>query len=99
MFPQAFFVGSAEGKAIMIEKADAFIMLPGGIGTLEEITEVLSLAKLNFIDKPVILFNVEGVFDGLLKQMDELIERGFLQQGESPYYVVSSVSEIAEILS
>ena len=55
----------AERKAKMIELGDAFIALPGGTGTLEEITEVMSKVSLNQLDAPCILYNLDGYYDSL----------------------------------
>ena len=67
-----------ERKQLMAERADAFIALPGGIGTLEEIYEVWSWQQLGYHDKPVALLNVEGYYDALLDFMRVSFERGFV---------------------
>jgi uncharacterized protein (TIGR00730 family) len=67
-----------ERKQLMAERADAFIALPGGIGTLEEIYEVWSWQQLGYHDKPVALLNVEGYYDALLEFMRVSFERGFV---------------------
>ncbi len=67
-----------ERKQLMAERADAFIALPGGIGTLEEIYEVWSWQQLGYHDKPVALLNVEGYYDSLLDFMRVSHERGFV---------------------
>jgi uncharacterized protein (TIGR00730 family) len=65
-------------KQRMAERADAFIALPGGIGTLEEIYEVWSWQQLGYHDKPVGLLNVEGYYDALLDFMRTSHQRGFV---------------------
>jgi len=67
-----------ERKQLMAERADAFMALPGGIGTLEEIYEVWSWQQLGYHDKPVALLNVEGYYDALLQFMRTSHERGFV---------------------
>ena len=67
-----------ERKQLMAERADAFIALPGGIGTLEEIYEVWSWQQLGYHDKPVALLNVAGYYDALLDFMRVSFERGFV---------------------
>ena len=67
-----------ERKHLMAERADAFVALPGGIGTLEEIYEVWSWQQLGYHDKPVALLNVEGYYDALLQFMRTCHERGFV---------------------
>ncbi len=73
----------AERKSKMIELADAFVVLPGGIGTLDEITEVMSLSSLDIVNGKIILFNAEGYFDPLKKVLENIIENGF---GKKEYF-------------
>lgn len=68
----------SERKAKMLELADAFIALPGGIGTLDEISEAITLTKIGMFDKPCILFNKNGFYEPLRKMFDEMIRAGFL---------------------
>lgn len=74
-------VGSMhERKALMAELSDAFVALPGGIGTLEEALEVWTWAQLGHHDKPCAFYNAAGFFDGLLGFLDRLVDAGFLKQ-------------------
>lgn len=66
-----------ERKAIMEERADAFVALPGGFGTLEELLEVLTLRLLGLHTKPIVIVNVDGFYDALLSLFDELIAARF----------------------
>jgi len=68
-----------ERKARMAELADAFLVLPGGYGTLEELFEVVTWAQLRMHAKPVILVNTAGYWDGLLKFLDSAVAAGFLK--------------------
>ncbi len=63
-------------KRVMFDEADALIALPGGVGTLEELFEVLSWASLGLHPKPIGLLNVNGYFDHLLAFVDESVRRG-----------------------
>ena len=63
-----------ERKALMAELADAFVALPGGIGTLEELFEVYTWNQLGLHAKPLGLFNVRGYFDGLVRFLDHAVE-------------------------
>ncbi|MGC8760136.1 MAG: TIGR00730 family Rossman fold protein [Bryobacteraceae bacterium] len=65
-------------KALMSELADAFLALPGGLGTLDELFETLTWAQLGLHRKPVALLNVEGYFDDLLRFCDRAAAEGFL---------------------
>jgi len=73
-------VGSMhERKAVMAELSEAFIALPGGIGTLEELFEVYTWAQLGFHRKPCALLNVEGYFDGIAEFLAHAVEERFLR--------------------
>jgi uncharacterized protein (TIGR00730 family) len=69
-----------ERKARMAELADAFLVLPGGYGTLEELLEVVTWAQLGLHSKPCILINTAGYWDGLLTFLDSAVAAGFLQE-------------------
>ena len=73
-------VGSMhERKALMAELSDAFIAMPGGFGTFEEMFEVLTWAQLRFHQKPCGLLNVEGFYDGLLSFLDHAVAEDFIR--------------------
>ncbi|KAF2300625.1 hypothetical protein GH714_014559 [Hevea brasiliensis] len=65
-------------KAEMARHSDAFIALPGGYGTLEELLEVITWAQLGIHDKPVGLLNVDGYYNSLLSFIDKAVEEGFI---------------------
>ena len=82
-------VGSMhERKALMAELADAFVALPGGIGTFEEIFEVWTWAQLGSHAKPCAFLNVAGFYDPLLGFLDRVVEEGFLRPGHRDMIVV-----------
>ena len=58
--------------------ADAFIVTPGGIGTMDEFFETMSLKQLNIMNKPLIIFNVDGFYDNLIAMLKNSAEQGFL---------------------
>jgi uncharacterized protein (TIGR00730 family) len=66
-------------KLVMAQLADAFIAMPGGYGTLEELFEVTTWTQLNYHDKPVGLLNVDGFFDPLLAYIGHAVEEGFIR--------------------
>ena len=70
-----------ERKARMVELADAFLVLPGGYGTLEEMLEAVTWAQLGLHAKPCILINTAGYWDGLLQFLDTAVVAGFLYAG------------------
>ena len=69
--------GMAARKDAMRQRADAFVALPGGIGTWEEVLEVLALKKLGQLDRPIVIANVLGYFDPLLEQIQRSLDEGF----------------------
>ncbi len=69
-----------ERKALMAELADAFVALPGGIGTLEELFEVYTWAQLGLHRKPCGLVNVEGYYDGVAAFLDQAVEERFVRE-------------------
>ncbi len=84
-----------ERKAIMDERADAFIALPGGFGTLEEIIEVLALKQLRYHNRPVVFLNTEGFYDPLLNFFEHQVERQFVKPEHRRLYYVADTSEEA----
>ena len=68
----------AQRKDIMEEKADAFIITPGGLGTLDEFFQILTLKILNRQDKPIVLYNINGFWDSLLGVIGADILKGFI---------------------
>lgn len=88
-----------ERKAKMIELGDAFIAFPGGTGTLEEIAEVMSLVSLKTIDKPCILYDLDGYYGKLRELLDTMISYGLSSpERQEGIFFAGSVPEIEEIL-
>jgi uncharacterized protein (TIGR00730 family) len=71
-----------ERKQMMAERSDAFVALPGGIGTLEELFGVWTWRQLGYHDKPVGLLNVDGYYDRLLDFMSHTVEAGYVQPAQ-----------------
>jgi uncharacterized protein (TIGR00730 family) len=69
-----------ERKMRMADLADAFIVLPGGLGTLDELVEILTWKQLSLIDKPVAVLNVKDYFDPFISLLKQMITEGFLNQ-------------------
>jgi uncharacterized protein (TIGR00730 family) len=68
-----------ERKAGMEERADAFVALPGGLGTLEELFEILNLRQLRMLDKPLVLLNHDGFYDPLIRLIEHMQEANFVR--------------------
>ena len=65
-------------KTRLIEQSDAFLILPGGMGTLDELFEVITLAQLGYMQKPIIIYNPDGFYDLLMQFGDHLVASGFV---------------------
>jgi uncharacterized protein (TIGR00730 family) len=79
-----------ERKRLMAERSDAFVALPGGIGTLEELFEVWTWRQLAYHDKPIGLLNVAGFYDPMLVFMDSLADQGFVTPAQRALLQVSA---------
>jgi uncharacterized protein (TIGR00730 family) len=87
-------VGSMhQRKALMADLSDAFLALPGGFGTLEELCEVLTWAQLGLHAKPCGLLNVDGYFDALLHFLDRAVDQGFLRAGHRALVLVAQTPQ------
>lgn len=88
-----------ERKMLMETRADAFLALPGGWGTLEEIMEILTLKQVDVLQKPVVLFNQDGYYDELLQLFERMIRDGFMRDSiRRQYAVARTVEEIFPLL-
>lgn len=79
-----------ERKAMMMNLADGFIALPGGLGTLEELFEVLTWSQLGYHRKPVGLLNANGFFDGLIGFVQHQVDEGFLRSRHADLLMVEA---------
>jgi len=80
-------------KALMAEKADAFIALPGGFGTLDELFDMLTAAQLGLHRKPIALLDVDGYYAPLLTWISQALRRGFIPSGLKELLLVRSNPE------
>jgi hypothetical protein len=83
-------------KHMMAERADAFLALPGGIGTFEELFEVWTWRQLGFHNKPIGLLNVAHYYDSLLQFLQTTVEQGFLSDGQMD--LIHQSSDAASLL-
>lgn len=85
----------AERKEYLIANSDAFVALPGGIGTLDEVLEVMVANQLKQIDKPMYLLNLDGFYDTFLEQLRQMHQMGFVRAGgETSLHAVGSTEEL-----
>ena len=88
-----------ERKSMMREKADAFIALPGGWGTLEEVTEVITLKQLGIHNKPVIFLNTNDFYEYFFLFISNIRKEGFVSRAyDGLYTVVNTVEEVVEYI-
>ncbi len=87
--------GMRERKALLEERADAFITLPGGLGTFEEVFEILVGRVLGYHRKPIVLLNIAGYYNPLLAMIDHGIEHGFIRPAAREAYAVAQTVEEA----
>lgn len=88
-----------ERKRLMFDRADAFVALPGGIGTLEELVEQLTWAQLGRHRKPIVTVNIHGFWNGLVDVFDHMNHSGFIHNGGLlGLRVVDSVEEVLPAL-
>lgn len=86
-------------KRLMFEKADAFVALPGGIGTLEELVEQMTWAQLGRHTKPILMLNIKGFWKPLLSLLAHMRNEGFIRPGlELNYLVAEKADEILPML-
>lgn len=87
-----------ERKNEFLTNSDAFIITPGGIGTLDEFFEIITLKKLKQHDKKIIVFNINGFYDKMFEMIDEMNKKGFLYKQSEIYFTADNVYEIFEYL-
>jgi len=79
----------AQRKEKMVELSDSFITIPGGFGTLDELSEILTFNQLRIMDKPLGILNVSGYFDHLLEFFKHAVEEGFVRNEHRDNLIVS----------
>ena len=88
-----------ERKALMADRASAFIALPGGLGTFEEILEIATWGQLNQHQKPMIIYNVNHFYDALVTQLDHAVAEGFLPpQHRAKVIICETLEQIMSVL-
>jgi cytokinin riboside 5'-monophosphate phosphoribohydrolase len=89
-----------ERKQIMDDRADAFLALPGGFGTLEELLEIMTLKQLAYHDKPIVVVSVDDYYEPLLAQFERIFAEGFTHDRvRGLYTVVKTVDAALDLLA
>ena len=84
----------SERKTILINESDAFIAMPGGFGTLDELFEIVVLNQLRITDKPVALYNTLNYFDSIIQFIDHAVGQGFIRKEHRDNIIVSDNPEL-----
>lgn len=82
-----------ERKRLMFERSDAFVALPGGIGTLEELVEMMTWAQLGQHEKPVLIANVQNFWEPLVTLLDHMIAQSFIRSETAINYILAHTIE------
>ncbi len=77
-------------KAILQERADGYVVLPGGVGTFDEFFELLTLRQLGRLAKPIVIYNINGYFDATFAMLRQAVEQKFMKAGTCELYFVSN---------
>ena len=89
-----------ERKQLMFERSDAFIVFPGGCGTMDEMFEIITWKQLKLHHKPIVIFNYEHYWDPLIALLNNIIENKFAKPETAGYYhVVDRVEAVLEVLN
>lgn len=83
-------------KQKMLDLADAFVALPGGIGTLDEITEAITLTKIGVFQKPAVMFNTDGYYEPFRTMLAQMEQTGFVEPGSMAQVLFSDDTEQIE---
>ena len=89
----------AERKTYLLAHSDAFIALPGGIGTLDEVTEVMVANQLQHTNKPVVLINLDGYYDPFLQQLERFQTEGLMRSLTGYLSSITSMASLTSITS
>ena len=88
-----------ERKEIMMKRSDAFITIPGSLGTLDEVTDIMAASKLGLSRKPCLIYNIKHYYDPLISMLDNMVNEGFLSRQEiENVHFVSNLEEIIDYL-
>jgi len=86
-------------KQMMVDRSQAFVILAGGLGTLDELFELLTWKQLGLHDKPIVIVNMKGYWEKLLSAVQNIADEGFMRQEDlGMFIVVDDVSEVPEAL-
>lgn len=86
-------------KQMMVDRSDAFVILPGGLGTLDEFFELLTWKQLGLHDKPVVMVNINGYWTKMIAAIQHIADVGFMRREDfGMFHVVDSIEEVAAVI-
>lgn len=86
-------------KQMMVDRSQAFVILAGGLGTLDELFELLTWKQLGLHDKPIVIVNIDGYWTKLLEAMDNIADKGFMRDTDMDLFeCVDTVDEVPKVL-
>ncbi|NBX17090.1 MAG: TIGR00730 family Rossman fold protein [Proteobacteria bacterium] len=88
----------ARRKDILMNESDLFLILPGGLGTLDELFEVLTANTLGFSDKPVVILNIDGFYSGLIDWLEKIAEFGLSRHPRDLFAVITDVASLDSLI-
>ena len=90
----------SDRKDIMLQRSDLLVALPGGIGTLDEIFHILAASTIGYHNKRVVLYNVNGFWNGLVKVIDDMVKAGFIRSNlDNMLLVVETLAELERVIN
>lgn len=88
-----------ERKKMMMDRADAFVVFPGALGTLDEATDILEALKLKLMEKPCLIYNIDSFYEPLQALLDNMVDSGFLAEEELHYIrFVRNIGDLSDTL-
>ena len=88
-----------ERKNLFLKNSDAFVIVPGGIGTLDEFFEIIVLKFLKRHDKKIVLFNINGFYDTMILMLEEMADEGFIREGgESIFKIATAIEDVFDYI-
>lgn len=86
-------------KQMMVDRSEAFVILPGGIGTLDEFFELVTWKQLGLHDKPIVIVNLNGYWSKLIETVENIANEGFMRMDDlKMYHVVDKIEDVVETL-
>ena len=86
----------SERKQLLMDNSDFFIIFPGGLGTLDELLDILNLVSLGMSEKKIFILNIEGYWTSILEWLETAISKGYVSRDPNNFYVCDNIEELIE---